>query len=332
VSGETRPPGIYPWFRRLLTPARIWAVVAALAVVIGFAIEVRREPARSATASFRPTPHASVSAGAESPSAWLHRPRYRHSVILGGAFTGQEVESVVRQDAVVAMHYRGVNLTELRPALVREPRHVYVSYRLGDRVYWTKKQARLAVGETLLTDGAHAIRARCGNRISDVPHGPVSDVEPFEELDELEDSVTGERAPLASTPGAMTYVPFLSLIQQSLVGDGWNAPIDAAIWPVPPVLLILTTTGPQGAATVWGEPVVVPGGPGGGTGTDGELWSGGGGGSQPPTTVNPGSEVVTVTAGSTGTTGDVPEIPEPGILMMLGAAASAALWARRRHR
>ena len=57
---------------------------------------------------------------------------------------------------------------------VKEARSVYVSYRRGDDVFWTSKKLRLAVGETLITDGQHISRTRCGNQISDEPRLPVS--------------------------------------------------------------------------------------------------------------------------------------------------------------
>jgi hypothetical protein len=64
---------------------------------------------------------------------------------------------------------------------------VYVSYRKGDKVYWTAKKLQLAEGETLLSDGRSEIRGRCGNRISDLPQLPVEARGPSEE--ELDSSV-----------------------------------------------------------------------------------------------------------------------------------------------
>jgi hypothetical protein len=53
-----------------------------------------------------------------------------------------------------------------------------MSYRIGDRVYWTKKKIALAEGETVLTDGVTTIRARCGNLVSDQAMSPTSAEEP----------------------------------------------------------------------------------------------------------------------------------------------------------
>jgi hypothetical protein len=77
-------------------------------------------------------------------------------------------------DPVVAAHYAAFNLAKVRLIRVQEARAVYVSYRRGDDVFWTSKRLRLAPGETLITDGEHTSRTRCGNQISDEPRMPVS--------------------------------------------------------------------------------------------------------------------------------------------------------------
>jgi hypothetical protein len=106
------------------------------------------------------------------------RPVYLHSVIAGGAYTGDELQAAIVSDAVVAAHHAGVNLKAVRPAVTTQPRLVYMSYRKGDDVFWTKHRVRLPAGEAVLTDGVHDIRARCGNAISDVAQQPTSDEEP----------------------------------------------------------------------------------------------------------------------------------------------------------
>jgi hypothetical protein len=77
-------------------------------------------------------------------------------------------------DPVAAAHYAAFDLAKARVVQVQEARFVYVSYRKGDDVFWTSKKLRLAVGETLITDGQHISRTRCGNQISDEPRLPVS--------------------------------------------------------------------------------------------------------------------------------------------------------------
>jgi hypothetical protein len=85
-----------------------------------------------------------------------------------------ELRSALAHDPVAAAHYAAFDLANARVVQVREARSVYVSYRRGDDVFWTSKKLRLAVGETLITDGQHISRTRCGNQISDEPRMPVS--------------------------------------------------------------------------------------------------------------------------------------------------------------
>ena len=74
----------------------------------------------------------------------------------------------------------------LRVEMLPRDRDVYMSYRIGQRDFWTKQKVRLREGETILTDGVHHIRARCGNCIAFDPMAPTCDDEPGEmEFDAL---------------------------------------------------------------------------------------------------------------------------------------------------
>lgn len=115
-----------------------------------------------------------------SADARGRRPVYPYSVIPGGVVSSRELVSALQRDSVAAAHYSDFHATSARMMRLPSARQVYVSYRLGDRVYWTSKKITLAAGETVLTDGAHLARTRCGNRISEVP-GPTSPAEPPKE-------------------------------------------------------------------------------------------------------------------------------------------------------
>jgi uncharacterized heparinase superfamily protein len=91
---------------------------------------------------------------------------YPHSVIGGGAYSVAELDSALRFDPVAAAHYAVFDRARMRIARAPAAAAVYVSYRQGDRVYWTRQRLHLTAEELLLTDGVHASRARCGNRIS----------------------------------------------------------------------------------------------------------------------------------------------------------------------
>jgi len=112
---------------------------------------------------------------------------YPYSIVPGGVTDRRELTRIVTMDKVVATHYAAFEAARVTVRTVDKPRAVYVSYRKGDKVFWTAKKLQLAQGETLLSDGQNEIRTRCGNRISDVPQLPVEAKGPSEE--ELDSSV-----------------------------------------------------------------------------------------------------------------------------------------------
>lgn len=112
-----------------------------------------------------------------SPQIPLRR-LYPYSVIPGGVENAQELRNAIANDPLVAALYANFNLSKAHIIRLARDRWVYVSYRLGGHIYWTKKRVLLRAGETLITDGKHEARTRCGNRISDTPVQPVSDKEP----------------------------------------------------------------------------------------------------------------------------------------------------------
>ena len=128
------------------------------------------------------------------------RPNYPFSVIGRGVYNANELGAAMARDHVVAAHYKGVSLDEVRVERVTEPRYAYVSYRKGDDIFWTKNKVRLNPGEMILTDGEMQIRARCGNCISTQPMLPTSDEEP--------ESVTLE--PLLPPEEAQDGVPLVA--------------------------------------------------------------------------------------------------------------------------
>ncbi len=92
------------------------------------------------------------------------------------------------RDPVVAGHYRDVDPATMRAETLTSDRLVYVSYRVDDRVYWTKRKLLIRNGETILTNGQVEVRSRCGNCISLAPMLPTSDDEPDEsQFDALTD-------------------------------------------------------------------------------------------------------------------------------------------------
>jgi hypothetical protein len=87
-----------------------------------------------------------------------------------------------RCEPVVAAHDAKFSVANARAIRLPHDKLAYVSYRLGDHIYWPKRQVTLHEGEILLSDGQHLARTRCGNRLSDVAMTPVSPQEPAEKL------------------------------------------------------------------------------------------------------------------------------------------------------
>jgi hypothetical protein len=162
----------------LAAGAVVFVTLVAAWVWLPEAAEHERQP--SAGIAFAPA-RARIAAAAVSPAKLV----YRNSVLPGGVGSAAELRSALAHDPVAAAHYAGFNVAAARKVQVERARLVHVSYRIGDRIYWTKKPVRLALGETLLSDGEHLARGRCGNRISDGAQAPVLANEPAAEVLEM---------------------------------------------------------------------------------------------------------------------------------------------------
>ena len=107
---------------------------------------------------------------------------YPYSVVPGGVKDADELRYAAARDYVVRRHYARFDYSHARLVRAREAREVYLSYRIRDTVFWTRKKIRLHLGELLLTDGKITARAGCGNQISDTAKPEVSDEEPDEDV------------------------------------------------------------------------------------------------------------------------------------------------------
>jgi hypothetical protein len=136
---------------------------------------------------------------------------YPYSVIPGGVENAAELRNSITRDPVVAQHYQGFNVARARVVRLNEDRLLYVSYRLANRVFWSKKRLTLLKGETVITDGENMARTRCGNRLAEAPAGPVLAAEPeFEAAPpEVAQSLAGAPALLGApfVPGGVPLFP-----------------------------------------------------------------------------------------------------------------------------
>jgi hypothetical protein len=165
-------------------------LLAALAVVciFGLAVWVHRQSGGFSRSTVISTPgttqaaHFSVaSPDSRLPATYVGRPGrviYPYSVIPGGVQTVQELKTAIAQDPVVSSHYAVFHLSRTRVIRLDHERLMHVSYRIGNQVYWSKRLMKLAKGETVITDGEHTARTRCGNQIAEMIPSPVALVEP----------------------------------------------------------------------------------------------------------------------------------------------------------
>jgi len=160
-----------PWRRHLLTLALI-AAAACLQALVYSLLSTHPPPAGNFSGGTVVAPEAGIVARAAF-SERLARPVYRFSVIAGGAYNPEELREALDHDAVAARHYADFGRANTRAEQSRFLSPVYVSYRVGDNIYWTRRPVALGAGETLLTDGVNCARARCGNRVSVKPQLPV---------------------------------------------------------------------------------------------------------------------------------------------------------------
>ncbi len=149
-----------------------------------------------------PAPVANAAASDRAGRPGSGRLVYPYSIVPGGVRSQQEVARAMRIDPVVADHYARVEPANLREQQIQAPQLVHASYRIGDKIFWTKRRLVLHPGERVLTDGSTMIRERCGNLLTIEPLAPA--------IPALEDEPAPAEfdAPMNpfTTAGAMPYV------------------------------------------------------------------------------------------------------------------------------
>ena len=230
------------------------------------------------------------------------RPVYPYSVVAGGVEDAKELKWVAEHDPIVAAHYAGFEYDHARVVRLTLARTVYVSYRIGNRIYWTHHRLTLHQGEKLITDGRMTARSRCANRVEESPQQAAAPVEPpAEKFDQPVRAGDG-------TAQQFPPVPFESALL--------NRPEGPGLGPAGPLTLYNPFVGGN-----W-VPIALPPlpaalcGPAKTKGTGGTEGSGNGSGK------NKGSPC----GGSTGTN----VIPEPGTWLLFASGLAAIYWQARR--
>lgn len=112
------------------------------------------------------------------PVSLPRRAVYPYSVVPGGVLAPEELREVSEHDRVVGLHYAGFDFRSARIIELQQAKLVYLSYRIGDHVFWTKSKVSLRKGEKLITDGKITARTRCANQISEAAVEAISPEEP----------------------------------------------------------------------------------------------------------------------------------------------------------
>jgi len=157
----------------------------------------------------------SVRAAGIAKAERIPRKVYRYSVIPGGVYSIEELARARRVDSTVGAHYADFG-SRVQVQISSGPALLYVSYRKGDRVYWTAKKHRIPKGEALLTDGKHLARTRCGNRLSLSPQLPTLTID--EPNENQLAGIQPPENPLADMPLAPLISPGLDVPE--FPGDG----------------------------------------------------------------------------------------------------------------
>jgi hypothetical protein len=135
---------------------------------------------------------------------------YPYSVVPGGVISADELRDAATHDASVAEHYAGFDYKRAKVVEVDHPRLVYLSYRRGGKIFWTRKQASLHPGEKLLTDGKITARTRCGNRVSVLPQANTAPNEPtIAELDRPDALASGMESPSSAFNSSLLGEPVM---------------------------------------------------------------------------------------------------------------------------
>jgi len=233
---------------------------------------------------------------------------YKYSVVPGGVRTVAELKWAADHDPVVHAHYAGFDYDHARVVRLVLARTAYISYRIGNKVYWTRHRVSLKKGETVITDGKMTARTRCANRVEEMPQQATSESEPpatrFDEPAQPEQG-TAMMAPPVPFQSALLnrnpvpgFGPAPPLTSYDPISGGRVTPFLPP--PLPGVCGIVTKKKPTGETGV----VVAVGG-------------------------DKKKKKVADPCGSSGGGGG--EVPEPGTWLLMASGAAGIFW-KARHK
>ena len=232
---------------------------------------------------------------------------YPYSVVPGGVKDARELKWAAQHDPVVAAHYAGFDYDHARVVRLTLARTAYISYRIGNKVYWTRHRVSLKKGETVITDGKITARTRCANRVEEVPQQATSQSEP--PAAKFEEPVQPSTGTAISTPP----VPFESSLLNRVPPPG--------LGPAPP-LTLYDPFGNGNVVPIFPPPIPEACEPGNNKKKPGSGTVGGIAG-----TTGKGKKKVVGPCGS----GGLAEVPEPRTWVLMITGLTCISWIARRR-
>jgi len=265
---------------RMLRRASLLAAVVALGFVFSTVVLRYLSPSLFRSAGSEQSQHASdpgqdllLLTEQETLRQMESRPVYPYSIVPGGVRDAQELKWAADHDPVVRAHYAGFDYDHARVVRLVLARTAYVSYRIGNKVYWTRHRIKLRKGETVLTDGKITARTRCANRVEEVPQQATSSSEP--PAVRFEEQGLPSLGTATQTPPVLFQSSLLSPPSGPTAALGVYSPLSGGLWvpifppPLPGVCGIGKKTTSGGKKK--GGPCA-PGGGGGGTVPEPGTW------------------------------------------------------------
>lgn len=198
-------------YRRIAAGVILWGLIIAGVALLACAFYAGPRDYNGSTVS-KPSPQ-------QSTVEQMAHPVFALSVVPGGVWSPADVKRVTVDDYIVRTLYNSVNFGLVHEHRTKLDMAVYVSYRRGQHVFWTKGAHTIKAGERLYTDGAHMIRGRCGNLLSLTPRYPTEPVEPtVQELDGTISISTKEPATMSLHSGLLT--PPVLVPRGWVIGNG----------------------------------------------------------------------------------------------------------------
>jgi hypothetical protein len=164
------------------TISKIALSVAAIGVyLVAYQLTATTPPSRieaHATVDLDASPRLSSRASSTPRTVPVERPRFRYSLIAGGVTSVAELRASTSLDPILKKAYGEFNWARAHAFVFGTDTGVFMEFRRGNIIHWTKNRVVVPAGTLAFTDGRFTVLARCGNLISWAPSEPSEEINP----------------------------------------------------------------------------------------------------------------------------------------------------------